>query len=456
MIIERIHRANSVRLNHKNTEKMQNFYDVLLRRFIAVGDAYYNHGDGGEELGRVDQLNKLTKMLYVLAQEFPEAAGAVWSRRIGVLQNAHGKRLRDLELVKEDDDEESPWLSAGVFLLLKASTAIFPATDRKHYVVTPVNLFLGQILSQTPILSAQDAVMGTLCAGLLIDNGLEAKRVAPEALGFLSGIVRMFSNDPGQFALPAFESAYHLADIQALREGLQALKGDLTDLSKLKLEVEFIAPKDGKVAAALLDVSIQIFGKVIANSLQGSFGVGAEPELCAEMSDSLLTLRPKDLPQIMRQKLSAIASQLAVLCQTNRQPLRRKSGAAQDTSGIKTLAPRMEDPERYSMSKDTGKKSVQVAIDRTRREYKREHKAISRELRTDGAFIESERRKEREAKDSKARAKRQKNFAWLEGEAATLNQQVALGGGLLKGGGIGAAKAKARSGKLGIKKGGKF
>jgi nucleolar protein 14 len=44
----------------------------------------------------------------------------------------------------------------------------------------------------------------------------------------------------------------------------------------------------------------------------------------------------------------------------------------------------------------------------------------------------------------------------LEGEAATLNQQVALGGGLLKGGGIGAAKAKARSGKLGIKKGGKF
>jgi nucleolar protein 14 len=298
--------------------------------------------------------------------------------------------------------------------------------------------------------------MGTLCAGLLIDNGLEAKRVAPEALGFLSGIVRMFSPDPGHFAMPAFESAYHLADIQALREGLQSQKGILTELSKLKLEVDFIAPKDGKVAAALLDVCVQLVGKVIANSLEGSFGVGAEAELCSEMSDSLLTLRPKDLPQSLRQKLSATASQLAVLCQTDRQPLRRKSGAVQDTTGIKTLAPRMEDPERYSMSKDTGKQSVQVAIDRTRREYKREHKAISRELRTDGAFIESERRKEKDAQDAKARAKRQKNFAWLEGEAATLNQQVAQGGGLLKGGGIGAAKAKARSGKLGIKKGGKF
>jgi nucleolar protein 14 len=108
------------------------------------------------------------------------------------------------------------------------------------------------------------------------------------------------------------------------------------------------------------------------------------------------------------------------------------------------------------MSKDKGKKAAQAAVDRTRREYKREHKAISRELRLDANFIETERRREQEKKDAKARAKRQKNFAWLEGEQASMNQQVRLGGGLLKGGGIGVARAKAASGKLGIKKGGKF
>ena len=53
-------------------------------------------------------------------------------------------------------------------------------------------------------------------------------------------------------------------------------------------------------------------------------------------------------------------------------------------------------------------------------------------------------------------SKRQKNFAWLESEQATMNQQVRQGGGLLSGGGTGAARAKARSAKLGIKKGGKF
>jgi nucleolar protein 14 len=37
-----------------------------------------------------------------------------------------------------------------------------------------------------------------------------------------------------------------------------------------------------------------------------------------------------------------------------------------------------------------------------------------------------------------------------------MNQQVRLGGDLIKGGGMGAAKAKVKSAKMGIKKGGKF
>ena len=37
-----------------------------------------------------------------------------------------------------------------------------------------------------------------------------------------------------------------------------------------------------------------------------------------------------------------------------------------------------------------------------------------------------------------------------------MNEQVRQGGGLLKGGGTGLARAKAATGKMGIKKGGKF
>jgi nucleolar protein 14 len=188
----------------------------------------------------------------------------------------------------------------------------------------------------------------------------------------------------------------------------------------------------------------------------------AEAEAFAEITKSLLALKPKSktypLPNIAARKVAQVASIVSSACQLDapRIPLQRRSGPSVSEKAIKPLAPRMEDPTRYSMSKDKNKSSVQAARDRARREYKREHKAVARELRLDSAFIESERRKEKDRKDSKARDKRNKNFAWLESEQAVMNQQVRQGGGLLSGGGMGAARAKARSGKVGIKKGGKL
>ncbi len=92
---------------------MQNFCDVLLRRFIGVGDALYKAGNGGDELQRYNQLDSLSRVLYAMAQDSPDSAGAVWLRRIGIFQNAHAKRLRDSELIGIDDNEYTAWPSTG-------------------------------------------------------------------------------------------------------------------------------------------------------------------------------------------------------------------------------------------------------------------------------------------------------------------------------------------------------
>ena len=196
LIIQRIHASNSVRLDKRNGEKMQNFYDVVLRRFVAVGDAIYTSGDGGADLGRYEQLNSLTKVLYGLSQDSPESAGAVWGRRLGVIQNAHAKRLRDAEFVslEDDDNDESTtaWPSTGIILLLKTVGHLFPVTDLRHQVVTPTILLLGQMIAQTPVRSVHDLVMGLMCCGLMIEYTRSAKRVAPEAIAFLSSVLRLF------------------------------------------------------------------------------------------------------------------------------------------------------------------------------------------------------------------------------------------------------------------------
>lgn len=460
-IIKRIHASNSVRLDHRNGERMQNFYDVLLRRFIAVGDAIFDSGNGGEELGRYDQLNTIVKVMYDMAQDSPESAGAVWSRRIGILRNAHDKRLRDSDFVRGDEDAEdggfySAWPTAGVFLLMRALGKIFPVTDRRHYVVTPAILLLAQTTAQTPVFSVYDLTMGIMSSGLLIEYTKEAKRVVPEAISFLASAIRLFSlNNTGHFTSPALQVAYNQPFCQSLRDKISQYK-DTTTLPSLKFEYDFImSEEDPETAVALLSMCMSLVEKCVL-SLKGSFSVSAETELLHEVSSAILCLQPKSYALDLQKIISRTAALIAEVCPANRTPVQRRGRATASEMAIKTLAPRMEDPNRYSMSRDKGKKSAQAAIDRTRREYKREHKAITRELRMDGAFIETERRKDQDKRDGKARAKRQKNFNWLEGEVGAMNEQVRQGGGLLKGGGTGLARAKAATGKMGIKKGGKF
>ena len=466
-IIQRIHKANSVRLDRHNIDKMQNFYDVLIRRFVAVGDAIHVSGNGGSELGRYAQLDVLTQTLYDIAQESPDMAGAVWSRRLGFFQNSHAKRLRDAALSRDDAEEFTAWPSAGVILALRALGHIFPVTDKRHYVVTPAILLLGQMISHTPLLSRKDLVFGTMCCGLLIQYTREAKRIAPEAHGFLASLIRLFAPNcisDQSFPMPTFQAAAALESFTNLRAAVSS-HSNLGDYApQLSLESELMDRDDAP--AALLFAALHLVEASVKN-LSGSVSA-AEKEVFAEITDSILSLHgsnsngtsaPKKskypFPLLLRKKIASVAQTLNTSLSTAREPLHRRSGPS-SASMIKSLAPSLQNPERYSLSKDKGKNATQAAADRARREYKREHRAVSRELQLDGAAMERERRRTQDKRDAAAKAKRQKAFAWLEQEQGAMNQQVRQGGGLLKGGGMGAAKAAARSGKLGIKKGGKF
>ena len=418
LIIQRIHHANSVRLDRRNTEKMQNFYDVLIRRFVAVGDAIYTSGNGGEELGRYGQLDALTQTLYAMAQESAENAGAVWSRRLGFFQSAHAKRLRDASLERDEDDEEefTAWPTTGVVLALRALGHIFPVTDKRHHVVSPAMLFLGQMVSHTPILSVTDLVVGTMCCGLLIEYTREAKRIAPEAHAFLASVIRLFAPDPTQpnrpYPLPSFSAASTLEAFSTLRSDVASCSlGELAP--QLSLEAEKIGGIE--MPAAILYAALHLVEGSIKN-LSGSL-FSAEKEVFAEITDSILALKPKTksdpLPDLIQAKVASVASTISACCQLEiaRAPLQRRARLSIREKAVKSLAPRLENPERYSITqKDKGKNATQAAADRSRREYKREHKAVARELRLDGAVIENERRSEQEKKDSAAKAKRQKAF----------------------------------------------
>ncbi len=337
---------------------------------------------------------------------------------------------------------------------------IFPVTDKRHIVITPSLILLGQIIGQTPIRSPSDIVRGIYCSGLMIEFTREAKRLPTEALSFLASVINLYSDVEDvslRSPVPSFSSALKFHSLKQLRNNMIENFDEETSYS-LSLERDKMTSEATPIAILLGTLRLV---KKSTDYFCGSMG-DAQREVFDLITKAVLNLNPGNkrsrFPEVIAKEVRNTARALHENLKIDeaRQPLLRRSAAKASEIAIKSLAPRMEDPDSYSMAKDKGKTRMQAERDKLRREYRREHKAVSRELRLDASFIETERRKQKDLSDSKAREARNKNYAWLEQEQATMNQQVAQGGGLLKGGGIGAARSKARTGKLGIKKGGKF
>jgi Nop14-like family. len=346
-------------------------------------------------------------------------------------------------------------------------------TDLRHVVTTPALLLIGQILGQTPVRSIEDVMRGLFCTALMLEYTKEAKRLAPEALSFLASTLSLFSENLEESCslspIPTFRNAPKIKELRQMRKAVVSCMDGLDKSSSNQepdvcLSLEESKMKSSSSPLSILLIVLRLVEKSVVN-YSGSLN-SSEPEVFETITLSLLRLIPKSnasrfpafvatemkrVVELIRNKVLKIAGE-----EHRRRPLQRRSVAKAADIAIETLAPRMEDPNKYFMAKDKNKSRSQAEKDKLRREYKREHKAVSRELRLDAAFIESERRKEKDRKDTKARQLRHRNYAWMEQEQATMNQQVAQGGSLLKGGGSGVARIKAKSGKIGIKKGGKL
>ena len=99
------------------------------------------------------------------------------------------------------------------------------------------------------------------------------------------------------------------------------------------------------------------------------------------------------------------------------------------------------------MKKDREEDGDRAKMKQLQRQLKRETKAAQRELRRDAEFLDRETYKEKGEQEESRKRERGKNFAFMEEQAATINMQVRMGGGVLKGGGSGVGKPLARGPK---------
>ncbi|CAI5473376.1 unnamed protein product [Closterium sp. Yama58-4] len=165
--IARIRACNAAHLSPDNKRKMQIFYNVLLQYFASLAS------DGGG--GGVSQ-----RPLVELSASFPLFAAVCARERLARMQKRLVARLKA---------GEPAWPTARTLLLLRLWALIFPSSDFRHPVMTPVSLLLGQFLSCCPVRSTKDVAAGLFISALLLNMVSQSRRFVPEALNFLHALL---------------------------------------------------------------------------------------------------------------------------------------------------------------------------------------------------------------------------------------------------------------------------
>jgi nucleolar protein 14 len=128
------------------------------------------------------------QVLLQLTPEVPFYAATVARTRLDKLHER-------LSTALADPLEAGPllgWPGPRQLLQLRLFALLFPTSDRRHQVTTPLALLTGKYLMQCPVNSAYQAAVGLLLAGMALHNASAAARFCPEVVNFLTAALRAY------------------------------------------------------------------------------------------------------------------------------------------------------------------------------------------------------------------------------------------------------------------------
>ncbi|KAK1940987.1 putative nucleolar complex protein 14 [Phytophthora citrophthora] len=401
LILERIVAYYNPRLSVENKNSMKRFFAVMARQFLIFAARYAAHKQ---------DLDSLSKSMYALTQQMGDTAGIVVRELLVQLFKRLHKRA-----------STSAWPTLPELLLFKALTSIFPTSDLRHNVVSPMETLLGESLARGTVNSPQEATQALFAASLSLEMTHSKERFMPEVVTFLTRILRAFvisgADDDS-------ETSVHW------------LRRDLLEwVSAHSKEKKMTALPRLSLAGSSSCSGAQVLSSLLALLDAASAQYASLPSFDELFYPLYLLLHAlvKQLEDTKVSEVNAVISKLHTrleTCWSARRPLRLQSFAP---TILPTFAPQFD--ENYTVRKDKTAPKDTAQLKQLKRQVKRARKGAARELRRDAEFIHREKQKEEEARLSAKEEKQKEIRRWLEEQNATFNQQVRKGGHMLKGGG---------------------
>ncbi|KEH42220.1 putative nucleolar protein [Medicago truncatula] len=395
LIINRIRKSNPITLAAENRKKVQVFYGVLLQYFAVLAN---------KKMLNVELINMLVKPLIEMSTEIPYFAAICARRRIEIT------RKQFVESIK--NAESSSWPSSKTLCLLRLWSMVFPCSDFRHPVMTPVILLMCEYLMRCPITSGRDIAIGSFLCSMLLSVFKQSRKFCPEPIVFIQTL--LLATTESKHISCENSQLYHLMELKDLKPLLR-INEEVDKISTLNFFKLINMPEDSpffttdSFRASVLVTSVETLqGYINAYDNLSSF-----PEIFLPILRLLLEIaEQKNMPNALRDKIKDVAELIKLKVDehhTLRRPLQMRK---QKLVPIKLLNPKFE--ENYVKGRDYDPDRVRAERKKLKREVRREAKGAAREIRKDNYFLLDVKEKERSLMEKTRAEKYGRTKAFLQ------------------------------------------
>ncbi|KEH41125.1 Nop14 nucleolar-like protein [Medicago truncatula] len=395
LIINRIRKSNPITLAAENRKKVQVFYGVLLQYFAVLAN---------KKPLNVELINMLVKPLIEMSTEIPYFAAICARRRIEIT------RKQFVESIK--NAESSSWPSSKTMCLLRLWSMVFPCSDFRHPVMTPVILLMCEYLMRCPITSGRDIAVGSFLCSMLLSVFKQSRKFCPEPIVFIQTL--LLATTESKHISCENSQLYHLMELKDLKPLLR-INEEVDKISTLNFFKLINMPEDSPFfttdsfrASVLVTAVETLQGYINAYDNLSSF-----PEIFLPILRLLLEIaEQKNMPNALRDKIKDVAELIKLKVDehhTLRRPLQMRK---QKQVPIKLLNPKFE--ENYVKGRDYDPDRVRAERKKLKREVRREAKGAAREIRKDNYFLLDVKEKERSLMEKTRAEKYGRTKAFLQ------------------------------------------
>ena len=393
-IITRIRACNAPTLAAENRKRTQILFGLLLQRFEILA---------GQSPLPMDHLDVLSSHIIDVSARVPFFAATAVKARVEKMSARLRQALRQ---------GETGWPPSRTILLLSLFAAIFPTTDKSHPVMTPVSLYIGNLLAHCAIRSVKDACLAVILSTMASVYSTRAERIFPEALALMNALVHTTSKSAKDWAvgLPT-----HLAE-QIGGPWLSAALGTKAERLSLPEALDGIfgqTLEEKKLSSTALHGAVACLRQLSRAAVK----TPSASEMLSPIRGSVVNLRKalkktnKELAELCDAFVKELDDGLAGAVKS---PLAYHKKAAE---AIKTYNPMYEE-DGYQKGRDYDPNRERAEARKLKKQLKQESRGAMRELRKDNRFMADARSKE-QAEAADERGARQKDLlSFLEKQEA--------------------------------------